>query len=136
MGGQVRKQDRSLLSRKSRWGDWNEERLLRFMIGQHTPDVDQNEEVVQILGKGDRAVASQKIWTEISAKKLVDLVRDVGAEVFYYYAKCHQGNAYYPSRVGHVRSARRGGYFFGEITEECTKHDIVPVGLYELYDLN
>src|SRR3990167_3099864 len=103
------------------WGNWNEERLLRFMIGQHTPDVDQDKDLVSFLGQDDKEIALQKIWANLHPQKMVTLVREMGAEVFYYYAKCHYGNTYYPSKTGHVHSLTRGRDYFGEITQADRK---------------
>lgn len=123
------------IAKRRNYGNWNNERLLRFMIGQHTPDVDQDKDLVEFLGEGSEEEARRKIWSKFNPKQLVALVKNTGAEVFYFYAKCHFGNAYYPSKVGHVHSIMKSRDYFGEIIQECIDADIIPVALYECADL-
>ncbi|HNS32253.1 MAG TPA: alpha-L-fucosidase [bacterium] len=113
------------------WKNYAAEKFLfRFMIGQHTPDYDQNRDIKKWLGGKN----GKGIGYKTSPKKLVRLVKDMGADVFYFYAKCHQGNFYYPSPTGHVHSAFKNRDFFGEMIQECIRQDIIPAALYETLD--
>jgi|GEM_PF-5857848 len=104
--------------------------LFRFMIGQHTPDYDQNRDIKRWLGGKN----GKGIGYKTSPEKLVSMVKDMGADVFYFYSKCHQGNFYYPSPTGHVHSAFKKRDFFGEMIQECIRQNIVPAALYETLD--
>ncbi|MCL5019278.1 MAG: beta-galactosidase trimerization domain-containing protein [Patescibacteria group bacterium] len=117
------------------YGEWYNEKLLRFMIGQHTPDTDQDKDLVTFLGNGNVEAARKKIWQKITPQRLVNIVKNTGAEVFYFYSKCHFGNAYYPSKTGHVHSILQGEDFFGEVIDCCKKEGIVPAALYECADM-
>lgn len=48
------------IAKRRNYGNWNNERLLRFMIGQHTPDVDQDKDLVEFLGQGSEEEARRK----------------------------------------------------------------------------
>jgi len=104
--------------------------LFRFMIGQHTPDYDQSRDVKKWLG----GKKGKGIGYKASPEKLVKLVKGTGAGVFYFYAKCHQGNFYYPSPTGHIHSAFKKVDFFGEMIKECIKQEVIPAALYETLD--
>ncbi len=107
---------------------WAQARKRRFMIGLHMPDYDQLPE------KDWRKFPG--ILENMDPRKLVRTLKKSGVEVFYYYAKCHYGNAYYPSRAAgaHVHSALQGRDLFREFTDACLQHDIIPGAVYEFSD--
>lgn len=47
------------------------------------------------------------------------------------FTKCHFGNAFYPTEVGHKHSGLEGD-FFGEVLEEAHKHGIKVIAYYSL----
>ncbi len=107
---------------------WTQMRHRRFMIGLHMPDYDQ---------------LPRKDWTKMPAilenmdpRGLVLSLKKARVEMFYYYAKCHYGNAYYPSQTpgAHVHSALKGRDLFREFTDACLAADIVPGAVYEFSD--
>lgn len=114
-------------SKRSGWrtagipSDWHQRYLRRFMVGQHLPDRDQG--------------APEGTIRDIDPARLVRQVRQMGAQVFSFYAKCHRGNAYYPSRIGHRYSLMGDRDLFGQMTEACLAQGIVPSTVYEMADL-
>jgi hypothetical protein len=114
-------------SRRKAWrtekipADWHQRYLRRFMVGQHLPDRDQG--------------AVEGTLRDLDPVRLVREVRQMGAQVFSFYAKCHRGNAYYPTRVGHRYSLLGERDLFGEMIEACLDQGIVPSVVYEMADL-
>lgn len=100
--------------------DWHESYLRRFMVGQHLPDRDQD--------------APPGTLGDLAPARLVRQVRQMGAQVFSFYAKCHRGNAYYPSRIGHRHSLLGDRDLFAELTKACLAEGIVPSTVYEMAD--
>ena len=104
---------------------WPKQVLRRFMVGHHVFDYDQftpPDDMPPILSKVDP----------------VDFVRKLkkaDVEAFYFYNKCHRGNAYYPSKVGHVHSALEGRDLFKEYVEACLAEGIIPLAVYEFSDM-
>ena len=92
----------------------------RFMIGHHVPDHDQMD--------------MEGILSKVDPKGLVRELKKAGVQAFWIYSKCHEGNAYYPSKVGHVHSAMAGRDLFGEYVEACLSEEIVPLCIYEFLD--
>lgn len=111
---------------------WLRQRTRRMMIGMHFPDYDQSPEL-RDLEKSGRIPT---VLSEFDADDLVRRIRDCGAQVFYFYNKCHMGNHYHPTKVpgSHVHSSLGDRDLFGDICEACTKHDIVPATVYEFSD--
>lgn len=107
---------------------WTYQRRRRFMIGLHMPDYDQ-------LPEADWS-KQPKILANVDPRGLAKSLHEAEVEVFYYYAKCHFGNTYYPSRVpgAHVHSAVRQRDIFKEFTEACLEFDIIPGMVYEFSD--
>jgi len=104
---------------------WLDARNRRVMIGGHFTDVDQTDadilKHIELLNRYDP----------------VDIVRKlkaIGTEVFYFYSKCHCGNAYYPTKHGHIHSQMHGRDFFGEMVRACLEEDILPGCVYEFSD--
>ena len=102
--------------------NWMQDCMRRVMVGFHVPDTDQT------------SFPADKILSEVDPHAIVRQVKKTGAQAFWYYSKCHRGNAYYPSKVGHVHSALRGRDLFDEFTQACLAEGIVPCGVYEFSD--
>jgi len=101
---------------------WHKDCWRRFIIGHHIPDYDQKQSVPGMLEKVD-------------PKKFVRELKQAGVEVFQIYAKCHYGNAYYNTKVGHKHSAIGDRDLFQEYITACRHEGIIPVCIYEWLDL-
>ena len=55
------------------------------------------------------------------------MIRLAGIESAMVYASDHNGNCYYPSKVGHVHAGCRGRDLFGETVKRLAGAGIVPV---------
>ena len=102
----------------------------RFMVGFHVPDYDQVPEYREC----EKLHGVPRILEEFDAKHFVRELRKAHVQAFWFYSKCHKGNAYYPSKVGHVHSALGGRDFFGELCEACLSEGVVPLCVYEHSD--
>jgi len=110
--------------------DWMRECTRRTMIGHHVPDYDQLSGYRELVDRGEMP----GILEHIDPRALVRELRKAHIQGFWFYSKGHQGNAYYPSRIGHVHSALQGRDLFGEYTEACLSEGIVPLCVYEFSD--
>lgn len=100
---------------------WHKDCLRRFIVGHHIPDRDQKDYV-------------PGIFTRLDPEKFVRRLKRAGVEVFQIYAKCHYGNAYYNTKIGHKHSAIGDRDLFQEYITACRKEGIVPVCIYEWAD--
>jgi len=110
--------------------DWVRRTGRRMMVGLHVPDYDQFPAYPQLMREHDL----DEILEHIDPKFFVRELRKCHAQAFWFYSKGHQGNAYYPSAVGHMHSALRGRDLFGEFAEACLSEGIVPLCVYEFSD--
>lgn len=60
------------------------------------------------------------------------MIRLAGIESAMVYASDHNGNCYYPSKVGHVHAGCRGRDLFGETVKRLAGAGIVPVAYHTL----
>jgi len=60
----------------------------------------------------------------------VEMVRRAGVDAAMVYACCHNGNCYYPTRVGHMHANLEGRDIFGETVSLLRKADITPIAYY------
>ena len=97
----------------------------RMMFGMHFPDYDQIPESEEF---------NIEILSRFDPQRIVHNLKKAEVQAFWFYGKCHMGNAYYHSKVGHVHSAMKGRDFVGELSEECLKAGIVPLAVYEVSD--
>jgi hypothetical protein len=58
------------------------------------------------------------------------MVKKAGIEASMVYAVCHNGNSYYPTKVGHQHANLKGRDIFGETVKLLRKEGIVPVAYY------
>ena len=103
----------------------------RMMVGLHVPDYDQIQDFVALK----KELAIPDILEKVAPRAIARAVKAAHIQAFWFYAKCHYGNAYYPSKVGHVHSALKGRDLFGELVEACLSEGIVPLAVYEFMDL-
>ncbi len=106
--------------------DWIVNSPRRVMVGMHVPDYDQipDEYCLKLPG----------IYSQVDPEKIISRLKEAKVQVFWFYSKCHMGNAYYPSKIGHVHSALNGRDLFGEFVDECLKAGIIPAAVYEVSD--
>lgn len=109
---------------------WIPECTRRFMIGFHVPDYDQVPDYPKLQKEYD----APDILANVDPRAFVRELKKAHIQAFWFYSKCHFGNAYYPSRVGHVHSALNGRDLFGEMVEACRSEGIVPLCVYEFSD--
>ena len=60
----------------------------------------------------------------------VAMVKKGGFEALMVYACCHNGNCYYPTKVGHMHKNLNGRDIFGETVSLLRKENIVPSAYY------
>ncbi|MCQ2379320.1 MAG: beta-galactosidase [Victivallaceae bacterium] len=65
-----------------------------------------------------------------SPKEYVRLVKLSGVEMAMVYSCDHNGNCYYPTKVGHMHAGLRGRDIFGEVVDLLDREGIVPVAYY------
>lgn len=68
--------------------------------------------------------------TRFDPERYVAMVKKAGVESAMVYATCHNGNCYYPSKVGHQHKSLGGRDIFGEVVRLLRKENIVPVAYY------
>ncbi|MCK4400754.1 beta-galactosidase trimerization domain-containing protein [bacterium] len=109
---------------------WYETKLRRMMTGWSFPDRDQLKNYNMSLEGYEKL--EKIINNNLDAKKMVSKLKEIDAEVFYFHAKSHSGNAWYNTRIGHKHSALRGRDFVAELVRECRKNDISPVCMLQV----
>jgi len=62
----------------------------------------------------------------------VAMVKTAGVDAAMVYACCHNGNCYYPTKVGHMHKNLNGRDIFGETVNLLRKEGIVPIAYYTL----
>jgi hypothetical protein len=62
-----------------------------------------------------------------SPEKYAQLIADTGLSSSMVYACDHNGNCYYPTKVGHMHKNLKGHDLFGEVIDNLKKRDIIPV---------
>ncbi|MFH0796263.1 MAG: alpha-L-fucosidase, partial [Candidatus Omnitrophota bacterium] len=68
--------------------------------------------------------------TKFDPAKYVAMMKNAGVEAAMVYACCHNGNCYYPTKVGHMHKNLNGRDIFGEIAGLLRKEGIVTVAYY------
>ncbi|MFA6294385.1 MAG: alpha-amylase family protein, partial [Victivallales bacterium] len=92
--------------------DWYKRAYSRILIDNHISEDDPGS-----MAKFDPA-------------KYVAMVKKAGIESSMVYAVCHNGNSYYPTKVGHMHSNLKGRDIFGETVKLLRKEGIIPVAYY------
>jgi len=85
-----------------------------FLVDSHITEHDES-----FLSRFDPAV-------------FVNTVKRSGADSVMVYACCHNGNCYYPTRVGHSHKNLKGRDVFGEIVSLLRKEGIAPRAYYTI----
>ena len=68
--------------------------------------------------------------TKFDPRHYVDMVQTAGVEAAMVYACCHNGNCYYPTRVGHMHCNLGGRDIFGETVNLLRQSGIHPIAYY------
>lgn len=68
--------------------------------------------------------------TQFDPDQYVAMVKKAGVESSMVYAVCHNGNCYYPTKVGHMHANLKGRDIFGETVNLLRKEGITPVAYY------
>ena len=62
---------------------------------------------------------------DLDADQFAATIRDIGADLIGFHAKCNQGFCYYDTKIGHRHPSLRPGHdYFGEVVEACRKQGI------------
>lgn len=93
--------------------NWHWERIRQVHLDFHIPEF------------------PREALTAWDAKALVSELVRAKVNVVAMFAKCHFGNAYYDTKVGHKHSALTGDYL-KEVIEEAHAHDIKVIAYYSL----
>lgn len=68
--------------------------------------------------------------TKFDPAQYAAMAKKAGVESSMVYAVCHNGNSYYPTKVGHMHVNLKGRDIFGETVNLLRKAGIVPVAYY------
>jgi hypothetical protein len=68
--------------------------------------------------------------SRLDPEQFVQMVKQTGADSVMVYACCHNGNCYYPTRVGRMHRNLKGRDFFGETIRLLRKEGIAPRAYY------
>jgi len=91
---------------------WYERSYSRILIDNHITDDDP-----EYMSRFDPA-------------GYVSMVEKAGVDAAMVYACCHNGNCYYPTRVGHMHAGLGGRDIFGEVVSLLASEGITPLAYY------
>lgn len=92
--------------------DWYKRCYARLLIDNHITEDDPS------------------FMTKFDPAEYVAMVKKAGVEASMVYAACHNGNCYYPTKVGHMHANLKGRDIFGETVDLLRQEGIVPVAYY------
>jgi hypothetical protein len=92
--------------------DWYKRCYARLLIDNHITEDDPS------------------LMSRFDPVQYVAMVKKAGIEAAMVYATCHNGNCYYPTRVGHMHANLKGRDIFGETANLLRREGIVPVAYY------
>ncbi|MFZ2654295.1 MAG: alpha-amylase family protein [Victivallales bacterium] len=92
--------------------DWHKRCYSRLLIDNHISEDDP------------------LFMTKFEPARYVEMVKKAGVESSMVYAVCHNGNSYYPTKVGHMHANLKGRDIFGETVDLLRKEGIVPIAYY------
>ena len=92
--------------------DWYKRCYARLLIDNHIAEDDPS------------------FMTRFDPAQYVAMVKKAGIEAAMVYAACHNGNCYYPTKVGHMHANLKGRDIFGEVVDRLRAEGIVPVAYY------
>ena len=99
-------------SKRASTTDWPKRAYARLLIDNHISEDDPS------------------FLTKFDPAQYVAMVKMAGAEASMVYAVCHNGNCYYPTKVGHMHANLKGRDIFGETVKLLRKAGIIPVAYY------
>jgi hypothetical protein len=70
--------------------------------------------------------------SRFDAKKYVDTIAKSEFDTVMQYAHSHAGICFWPTKVGKPHAALNGRDFFGEIMDECKKHNLARIAYFSL----
>lgn len=105
--------------------------MRRVMAGMHIPDLDQVGDAWRnLINRGQYPAP----LSQLDVLELAGRLQAAGFQAFWFYCKGGHGNAFYPSKIGHVLSTLHGRDLFGELCAACLDAGIAPLGIYESSD--
>ena len=93
---------------------WHEKLYSRMLIDNHITDCDS------------------RYMTAFSSENYVDMVKLAGVESSMVYACDHNGNCYYPTKVGHTHTGIGNRDIFGDTVSLLRKNNISPIAYYTI----
>jgi len=91
---------------------WFERSYARLLIDNHITEEDAS------------------FMTRFDPKVYAAMVKRAGVDAAMVYACCHNGNCYYPTKVGHIHKNLVGRDIFGETVSELRQEGIAPIAYY------
>lgn len=88
---------------------WYENSLARILVDNHITEDDP-----QAMRRFDPA-------------NYAAMMKKAGVDASMVYAVCHNGNCYYPTKVGHMHKNLEGRDIFGETVQELRKQGVTPI---------
>ncbi|MFA6506883.1 MAG: alpha-amylase family protein [Treponemataceae bacterium] len=73
----------------------------------------------------------KNVLANFDAKTFIEEIEGAHVNLIAVFTKCHFGNSFYPTKVGHRHSALKGD-FFGEVLDEAKKKKIRVLAYYSL----
>jgi len=96
--------------------DWFGKRIRRIHMDFHNPEV-----------------APDLMIKDFDAKRYVSTLKNAHVNSLVTFTKCHHGNSYYNTKIGHKHSGLPEGVdMFGEILKECHLNDIKVIAYYSI----
>jgi len=92
--------------------DWQERCYARLLIDNHITEDDPS------------------FMAKFDPERYVAMVKRAGTEAAMVYATCHNGNCYYPTKVGHVHANLKGRDLYGDTVKALKREGIVPIAYY------
>ena len=93
---------------------WHEKIYSRMLIDNHITDCDPS------------------YMKKFSPDNYVEMIKTSGVNSSMVYACDHNGNCYYPTKVGHVHAGVEGRDIFGETVSKLRKNNITPIAYYTI----
>ena len=71
------------------------------------------------------AKACDNVGHNFDADHFAATIKDIGADLIGFHAKCNQGFCYYDTKIGHRHPSLTPGHdYFGEVVEACNRHGV------------
>ena len=92
---------------------WPGQVYRRLLVDTHVPDWDS-------------------LLTEFDARSYVNTIAAAGFQSLMQYANSHVGLCLWRTKIGQMHAGMKGRDYFGEVMEECHRHDLHRVAYYSL----